>query len=139
MARLVAAQIAVVGLVLIAINAGCTSSPVTPDPGLSLKNDVLPILFENCIICHQGTNPPGGLSLEPALVYSQLVNANSTQSTLLRVEPGAPDDSYLVHKLNGTQLSAGGSGDRMPFGRPPLQQEKIDLITRWISAGSLDN
>jgi hypothetical protein len=137
------ALIAITSLMLVTINLACSSSPATSptttNTGVSLKNNVQPIFSESCIFCHQGSNPPGGLSLEPAVVYNELVNATSTESSLVLVKPGAPDNSYLINKLNGTQVTVGGSGDQMPFGRQPLPQTQIDLISQWISEGAPNN
>jgi hypothetical protein len=60
-----------------------------------------------------------------------LVNMPSSQGTLL-VAPTLPDDSYLVHKIEGTQAA----GQRMPLGRAPLSQAEIDAIRQWISDGA---
>ncbi|MGH9749335.1 MAG: hypothetical protein ACRD6R_05375 [Candidatus Polarisedimenticolia bacterium] len=56
-----------------------------------------------------------------------------------RVEPGDPDASYLVHKLQGTQASAGGCLSQMPLGQPPLPEIEIELLRGWIAQGALDN
>lgn len=56
-----------------------------------------------------------------------------------RVEPRDPDGSYLVHKLQGTQGSAGGCLSQMPLGLPPLPDVEIELIRGWIEQGAQDN
>ena len=143
MARKLIASIAITSLV-VAINLACSSSPTNlpttnTSTGVSFKNSVRPIFSQSCIVCHQGTNPPGGLSLEPTEVYKELVNVPSTESILMLVEQGAPNKSYLINKLNGTQVAAGGSGAQMPFGQHPLPQAQIDLISQWISEGAPNN
>ena len=50
---------------------------------------------------------------------------------------GLPDDSYVWHKINGTQNSVGGSGVRMPKNSPPLNAQQKDLIEQWILDGAL--
>jgi hypothetical protein len=55
------------------------------------------------------------------------------------VTPGAPEKSYLLSKLLGTQSQVGGSGSQMPYGASPLQQAQINLIQQWISQGAPDN
>ncbi len=52
-----------------------------------------------------------------------------------RVEPGDPDNSYLIHKLEGTQAV----GDRMPQGGPFLDEETIGDIRQWIADGAPNN
>lgn len=101
--------------------------------------DILPLLQQNCVSCHITGEELGGLGLAPSLAYKQLVNTDSLQSDLLRVKPGAPDDSYLLHKLAGTHLDQGGTGTRMPQGFPPLSDAQVELISRWIAAGAPNN
>lgn len=101
--------------------------------------DILPLLQQNCVSCHITGEELGGLGLAPSLAYNQLVNADSQQSSMARVKPGAPDESYLLHKLTGTHLDQGGTGARMPQGFPPLTDTQVDLISQWIAKGAPDN
>lgn len=135
-------------LILSAILAGsaCSSGSKTSTPatstsssGVSYSRDIQPIFNNYCVVCHQGAGQ-AGLTLEPNLSYSKLVGVPSTQSTTeLRVKAGAPDQSYLLAKLNGTQVQAGGGGTQMPQGTAPLSQAQISLIQQWIAAGALNN
>ena len=68
-----------------------------------------------------------------------IVDVPSNQSPLDRIEPGSSADSYLVHKIDGTQLSVGGSGTRMPFGQPLLSEMIRDIIRVWVDEGALRN
>lgn len=90
-----------------------------------------------CTECHAGTTAPEGLRLEEGLAYDNLVEIPSEQvPELFRVEPNAPDNSYLVRKLEGTQ----SVGARMPRNGPPfLEQSEIDVIRQWISDGAMDD
>lgn len=101
--------------------------------------DILPLFQQNCVSCHITGEELGGLGLAPSLAYKQLVNTDSLQSDLLRVKPGAPDESYLLHKLAGTHLDQGGTGTRMLQGFPPLADAQVELISRWIAAGAPNN
>jgi hypothetical protein len=87
-----------------------------------------------CTTCHVGANAPQGLRLDAANSYAMLVNVASAQSPgLLRVNPGNPDASYLVQKIEGTAAV----GVRMPANGPPyLSQTQLDLVRRWITAGA---
>jgi hypothetical protein len=115
-------------------NNGNGSSPV-------FAADVQPIFTNNCAFsgCHAGTNPAQGMNLSDGQAYANIVNVQSNESGLLRVKPGEPDSSYLVHKIQGTQGSVGGSGDQMPRGRTPLTQAQINLIREWITNGAEEN
>jgi hypothetical protein len=49
-----------------------------------------------------------------------------------RVQPGNPNDSYLIHKLEGTQ----NVGGRMPLGGTPLSTADIAVVRQWILNGA---
>jgi len=86
-----------------------------------------------CTQCHAGAGAPLGLRLDAGNSHALLVNVASAQVPgLLRVRPGDPDSSYLVHKIEG-RAAVGG---RMPLGGPALPQQQIDLIRGWIAAGA---
>ena len=54
-----------------------------------------------------------------------------------RVIPGDPDNSYLIHKLEGRQ---GIVGERMPRTSGPfLTEGQISVISRWIEIGAPNN
>jgi len=88
--------------------------------------------------CHDGGGAilPRSMDLRAGNSHGSLVNVPSEQVARDRVEPGNPDASYLIDKLEGNQ-AAGTS--RMPFGGPPLDQATIDMIRQWITEGALDN
>jgi hypothetical protein len=106
--------------------------------GISFEKDVVPILNDYCVMCHLPGAEQGGLSLYPD-AWSELVDVPSKQSSLLQVEPGSPDKSYLYIKLIETGESVGGSGQLMPIQQPPLEQENIEIIRLWIEQGALKN
>ena len=109
---------------------------------VTLSRDVQPIFTGNCAFtgCHAGSSPEEGMSLGEGQTFSNVVNVAARQLTSMnRVTPNQPDNSYLVHKVQDTHLAAGGSGSRMPEGQPPLSQSDIALIRAWIQAGALPN
>jgi hypothetical protein len=78
--------------------------------------------------CHAGATPGGGLNLEAANSYTMLVGIQSSQDAgFMRVQPGNPDNSYLIQKLEGT---ASGGVPMPPSGALP--QADIDTIRQWI-------
>lgn len=94
------------------------------------------VLTPLCTGCHSGGNAPLGLRLEEGASYALLVNAPSAEApTLLRVNPGDPDSSYLIQKLEGT-AEVGG---RMPLNGTPLPAETIAVIRQWIAEGAQDS
>jgi Ca2+-binding RTX toxin-like protein len=94
---------------------------------------IQPVFNSRCTECHAGGSAPQGLRLDAANSYANLVNVASREvPSLQRVEPGDPDNSYLVQKVEGTAAVGG----RMPLNRTPLSQETIALIRQWISEGA---
>lgn len=87
--------------------------------------------------CHAGAGAPQGLRLDAANSYGLLVNVPSSEDpAFLRVNPGDPDNSYLIQKLEGTA----SVGARMPAGgAAALPQADIDVIRQWITDGALDD
>ncbi len=111
---------------------------------VTLSQDVQPIFTGNCVFsgCHTGSAPQEGMSLGEGQTFSNVVNVAARQLPgMSRVTPNQPDNSYLVHKVQGTHLDVGvgGSGSRMPLNRSPLSQSDIDLIRAWIQAGAQPN
>ncbi|HSG66083.1 MAG TPA: Ig-like domain-containing protein, partial [Gammaproteobacteria bacterium] len=90
-----------------------------------------------CSACHTGVGAalPGVMDLTSVNAsYANLVDVASLQvSALDRVEPGDPDNSYLIRKLEG---GPGISGDRMPRFGPYLDQTTVDAIRQWITDGA---
>lgn len=106
------------------------------DPTPTLGSVQTDIFNTSCAVsgCHRGSNAPLGLDLSAGNAHENLVNVPSEEMPeLLRVDPGDPDDSYLVMKIEGAPNIAGG---RMPLGRPPLSDEQIERIRAWIEAGA---
>jgi uncharacterized protein (TIGR03118 family) len=92
-----------------------------------------------CSVCHTGggASLPASMNLTAGNAFASLVNVASVeQPALKRVAPNDPDNSYIVHKLEG---SPGISGQRMPAGGPFLDQPTIDQVRAWISQGALNN
>ena len=85
--------------------------------------------------CHDATLPAEDLALTAAESYGALVGQASSQcpSTKL-VEPGAPEASYLVKKLQGSGECFIGS--RMPKPPETFSDAEIQLVRDWIFNGA---
>src|SRR5687767_9990174 len=100
-------------------DAGDTET--TGDAAPDFDTDIQPILEAGCL-CHFSSTPGGDmaapyLNLNAGFAVAELVDVDSVQvPTMKRVAPGDVDNSYLVHKLRGTHVDAGGPADtdRMP-------------------------
>jgi hypothetical protein len=108
------------------------SSVVTADFQSIQDNVFTPI----CSKCHIGASAPEGLQLDAAHSYNLLVGVPSVEdSSLQRVDPGNPDSSYMVLKIEGASGIVGG---QMPLGETPLPQATITAIRAWITNGAMN-
>lgn len=97
--------------------------------------ELAPFVEKNCN-CHQSQPLMATFSLEPGVAYGNLVGVPSLDvPTMLRVKPGSLNESYLWHKVSGTQLEVNGKGETMPP-TVPLNDSERDVIARWIAAGA---
>ena len=105
------------------------SGPLTPSFGSIQSHVFTPV----CSVCHAGGAAPEGLRLDAANSYAMLVGVSSVEvSSLKRVAPGDPDNSYIVQKIEGHAAV----GARMPFGGPYLDANTIAMIRQWITNGA---
>ncbi len=91
-----------------------------------------------CVQCHTdagGRTPSGGLNLREGASYAGLVGVPArAKPGAVRVIPGDPLGSYLVHKLEGR---ADIVGQRMPRTSGPfLTDGQMLVIKRWIERGA---
>ena len=118
------------------------AAQVTVGPTVTLTQLQTQVFTPLCSGCHNGSQPaggalPGSQNLTAGNTFSNLVGvASIEQPDLRRVKRDDPDNSYLIHKVEGT---AGITGARMPLGGPALSQATIDQIRAWVSSGALNN
>ena len=107
------------------------TSPIVIGPTLMQIQAV--VFTPKCASCHNGVGAvlPGVLNLtSEAASLAALVNVPSMQNAALDlVEPGQPNNSYLVHKIDGTAAT-----QMPPTG--PLPQAEVDAIIQWITDGA---
>ena len=115
-----------------------TPMPIPTVEPVTLTQLQSDIFGRYCIACHFGGSAPQGLRLDSEEnTFDHTVNIPSNQQPeLLLVEPGNPDESYLVHKVEGRDTI---SGDQMPRFGPPLSNDEIDMIRSWIANGANGN
>jgi hypothetical protein len=93
-----------------------------------------------CASCHRtaALNFVGRLDLSTAAAYDQLVNVPSANKPgAIRVIPFDPENSYLIHKVEGRP---GIFGNRMPNNGPPyLTSGQLLILKRWIEIGAPRN
>jgi len=102
-------------------------------------DSIQPLLRFRCGCHHTADGGEGGLIGidDVELGYAALVGVPSEDvPSMARVEPGQPDQSYLLLKLRDAHRAAGGTGDRMPPTGPALPDAQIQVIADWVAAGA---
>ncbi|MFT5431017.1 MAG: mono/diheme cytochrome c family protein [Myxococcota bacterium] len=77
--------------------------------------------------CHRDGGSSGGLNLDSANAVANLVGASANGSSLFRIAAGAPDDSYLIEKVDGTAAL------QMPLGGTALTADQVTTLREWIA------
>lgn len=120
---------------------GASSGATTGSAALGFNADVWPIFMPACS-CHIEQTPGPDLGTDffmgpdPAGAYAVIVSKPSSVPGLNYVEPGSSSESYLFHKIAGTQASVGGGGDAMPAPLG-LSAEAQMVVKDWIDGGAL--
>ncbi|MSR58889.1 MAG: DUF1553 domain-containing protein [Planctomycetaceae bacterium] len=87
------------------------------------REKIAPIFERNCVSCHQGDKPKGGLSL----VTANQALAGGESGVL--IEPGRPGDSLLIEQIEGDKPA-------MPKAGKPLAAQQVADIRLWIEQGA---
>ena len=82
--------------------------------------------------CHSGGEPKAGLSLEGDFAARIVGVASGQRPDLKLVDPGNPDDSYLLIKVRGADEIV---SQQMPPGQV-LPAEQVEIIRAWIASGA---
>lgn len=101
-----------------------------PTPQPTLRYIQKNIFDESCANsgCHASTSPAAGLDLSEGNSVNSLLGVSSSLELLNLIEPGQPDNSYLIHKLEGTHQV----GLSMPAEQAALSSVKIAAVRGWI-------
>lgn len=89
-----------------------------------------------CVTCHyEGSPTPPDLT-HPFDPIVGIINVASVfRSDLDLVEPGDPDQSFLMRKLDAIGASS-EVGAPMPYGYRPLSEPDVDVLREWIAKGA---
>lgn len=130
------------------MNLGCSNESTEEvdrsAPGFVQLHDQ--ILSTSCSAeaCHSGPGIAGLSFDDPAAAYEHLlegrpVNAAAADAGLLLVDPGSPDNSFLLRKLEASQqeLTEAGLGGFMPLGATEVPGPRsLAAVRSWIEAGA---
>jgi len=116
---------------LLASSAFASSAP--GQEAVSYKNDVLPIIHDYCLSCHQ----PGGKGYEKSgldmRTYQSLMKGTRFGTV---IKPGDSFTSILIQVIEGRVHAS----IKMPFGMDGgLAKDKIAVLKKWVNQGARDN
>ena len=100
--------------------------------GLAIDIDAVQsaIFTPSCALsgCHNGSVSP---NLQAGVAFDSIVGVSASQSAMPLIDPGNPDNSYLIQKMEGS-----GSGAKMPIGGT-VSTTNLQLIRDWVSNGAV--
>lgn len=87
--------------------------------------------------CH-GSGLQGGLDLRAGASYASLFQAPAQGASMMRIQPNAPQESYLYLKLAAATLpgSVQIANSPMPLGLPALSEDELEAVRLWILGGA---
>lgn len=95
---------------------------------VEFNRDIRPILTKECTACHGGVKAAGGISF----IFRDMALAEG-ESGKRAIVPGDPDASEMLRRIR-----SGDPDEVMPKPKhgPPLKEDQIELIDRWIAEGA---
>ena len=99
---------------------------VSADEPVSFRQDIAPILINNCLACHGPKKAEGSYRID------------SYERALTDGDTGTP--GFVTGELDGSEvyrrIISDDADERMPLDGDPLPAEQIALVTRWIEEGA---
>ena len=93
---------------------------------VDFNTQIKPIINEKCISCHGGVKKNAGFSF----LFEEEALGDTSEGTPAII-PGNAKKSRMIQRLHETDLEL-----RMPYEKPALSKEEIELFTRWIDQGA---
>jgi hypothetical protein len=119
--------------VLAVLSFPALGSPSQGQPEVSYKNDVVPIIHDYCLNCHE----PGGKGYEKSgldmRTYQSLMKGTKFGTV---IKPGDSFTSILIQLVEGRAHAS----IKMPFGMSGgLAKDKIEILKKWVNQGAKNN
>jgi hypothetical protein len=109
---------------------------------LSFGMDIAPMLVGKCTLCHHPDNPTGLDLTRPFDPEVGMINREVSWPEAdadLIVDPGDPDNSFILDKVSREPLDPEREGAFMPLVIPRLSADEIATVRSWISDGAEDD
>ncbi len=114
------------GLGVFALGFGFAQVAVAADKLVTYQDDVLPLLQNNCLKCHNPDKAKGDLNMAN---YSSLLKGSGSGVIVMA---GDVDKSKLFQSITHT------AEPNMPPNSPKIPDKEIDVFRRWIMGGLLE-
>jgi hypothetical protein len=124
---------------LSACSGGSDGTTVNPPVEATFAKDIAPI-FASCALCHHpgnGTLVDLTKPFDPMNGIISRANSWTMAPHKLLVDPGHPETSFLIDKVERTDLDPHIEGNPMPWNIPALDATQIMTIRDWITAGAM--
>src|SRR5439155_27003049 len=92
---------------------------------IDFETQIKPIFAKYCIECHQADKDESGYRLD---IPAGVIKGGDRGAAIV---PGKSDESILFQALTGK-----GDVTAMPYEKPRLPAEQIELIKQWIDSGA---
>jgi len=127
----------------IACGCGSSGDDAQTPRAVTFRNDVAPIFEQGCVLCHHGPDNGTHVDLsnpfDPNTGIIGRVNSWTSAPSTLLVDPGHVENSFLIDKVERTDLDPHIEGSPMPWNIPPLDATEIASIRQWIQTGALND
>ena len=113
----------------------CVNEDSDPDNAVSFVNDIVPLVMDKCLPCHDpnGSNNTGFQVGGLDLTSYETFTAGGVNGGAKIVIAGNPCDSVVIQKTS----TAPPFGNRMPFDGPPFETAaEAQMVRDWIAEGA---
>jgi hypothetical protein len=118
--------------VVVMLQGAVWSTPAAAARPVSYSLDVLPILQNHCVKCHQPDQPGHAASGLDLRSYDALMQGTKHGKIVV---PGNPLTSTLMVLIDGRA----DSSIRMPHNEQPLLKQQVEIVRDWIKQGAKNN
>ena len=114
-------------IVFVLVLAVLTFSFVISGHTVDYNTEIKPIFNKKCITCHGGVKRQSGFSL---LFRTDALAINKSGKPA--IIPGDPSHSEMIRRLTLKDPE-----ERMPYKHPPLTDDEISILKKWIKQGAV--
>jgi hypothetical protein len=118
-------------------DAGSNPMDQGPKP-VTYRADIAP-MFAGCALCHHKGNQTVIDFNDPFNPMTGIIGRANTWTGKPIVDPGNVENSFLVDKVERTDLDPHTEGNPMPWNIAPLEAAEIAAVRQWIQDGAMND